>query len=138
MGSGGIGAGRSGGGEQPGVRLAAWWCRLCGSTALLARGLCHACCDRRRRSEQFFGGCRETVLTRDSCCQLCLSKERLLAHHRQPGRNRLASQITLCWRCHAPVHHRHQLPGFYSDLFLRLWREQHPNRPAQLRLPWAG
>jgi hypothetical protein len=45
----------------------------------------------------------------------------------------------LCRRCHAPVyHHHHQLPRFYPDLFLRLWREQHPNRPVQLRLLWAG
>jgi hypothetical protein len=120
------------------VRQAAWCCRSCGSAALLARGLCRACYDRRRCSEQFFGGYRETLLTRDSCCQLCLSEERLLVHDRQPGRNRLASQITLCRRYHVPVHHRHQLPGFYSDLFLRLWREQHPNRPVQLRLLWAG
>ena len=39
----------------------AWWCRRC--------------YDRERHSRRFFGGHRESVLTRDSCCQLCLAKQ---------------------------------------------------------------
>jgi hypothetical protein len=112
----------------------AWWCRACGSAALVAHGLCRACYDRRRRSALQFGGFRETVLARDRCCQLCLSETRLLVHHRRPGHNRPALHITLCRRCHSPIHRRHQLPGFYSALFLQLWREQHPRWPVQLQL----
>jgi hypothetical protein len=113
----------------------AWWCRACGSPELLAHGFCRPCYDRRRRSALQFGGFRETVLARDGCCQLCLSRQQLLVHHRQPGKNRPALHITLCRRCHAPLHRRHQLPGFYSELFLQLWREQHRHSPVQLRLP---
>lgn len=96
---------------------AAFWCRSCGSDALLAGGLCRACYDRRRHSHRFFGGQRERVLRRDGCCQLCLARERLLVHHRHPGQNR-----------------RHSLPDVYSELFLQLWREQHPELPVQGRL----
>ena len=53
------------------------------------------------------------------------------------ARSECSRQITVCVRCHARVHRRQQLPGDYSDLFFRLWREQHPGRPAQLRLPLA-
>ena len=113
---------------------AALWCRACGRDALLAQGLCRPCYDRRRHSLRFFAGQRERVLTRDGCCQLCLCDTDLLVHHRHPGHNRPALHITLCRRCHAPIHRRHSLPGFYSDLFLQLWREQHPERPVQGRL----
>ncbi len=116
----------------------AWWCHACGNPFLVARGLCRACYDRRRHSEQCFAGHRETVLTRDGCCQLCLSNQRLVVHHRRPGTNRPGSHITLCRRCHVPVHRRRRLPGFYSDLFFRLWREQHPRSLAQLCLPLAA
>lgn len=92
----------------------AWWCRSCGTTELYAHGWCRPCYDRRRRSQRYFGGHREAVLCRDRCCQLCLAEKRLI------------------------VHHRYRLPGFYSDLFLELWRELHPDLPIQLRLPLAA
>jgi hypothetical protein len=113
---------------------AAFWCRCCGRDALVAQGLCRACYDRRRHSLRCFAGQRDRVLSRDGCCQLCGSRERLLVHHRVPGHNRPALHITLCRRCHVPVHRRHALPGVYSDLFLQLWREQHPKFPVQGRL----
>jgi hypothetical protein len=113
---------------------AAFWCRACGSDALLAQGLCRACYDRRRHSLRFFAGQRERVLQRDGCCQVCLSNERLLVHHRHPGQNRPALHITLCRRCHVPIHRRHRLPGFCSELVLQLWREQHPELPVQGQL----
>jgi len=116
----------------------AWWCRSCGTTDLYAHGWCRRCYDRHRRSALFFGGYRETVLSRDGCCQLCLSAQRLVVHHRRPGQNRLALQITLCRRCHVPIRRRHRLPGFYSELFLQLWRELHPDLPIQLRLPLSA
>jgi hypothetical protein len=78
------------------------------------------------------------VLRRDGCCQVCLTQTRLVVPHRRPGCNRPALQITLCLRCHVRVHRRRQLPGFYCDLFFRLWRELHPATPAQLRLPLAA
>jgi hypothetical protein len=123
-------------GRLPGQQ-AAFWCRSCGSDALVAQGLCRTCYDRRWHSLRYFGGLRDRVLERDRCCQLCLSEKRLVVHHRQPGQNRPALQITLCRRCHVPIHRRHQLPGVYSELFLQLWREQHPQAPVQLRLPLA-
>jgi hypothetical protein len=46
----------------------------------------------------------------------------------------LESGLPLEWM----IHRRRQLPGFYSDLFFRLWREPHPATPAQLRLPFAA
>jgi hypothetical protein len=127
----------------PRERQPAWWCRSCGSAALVAGGYCRACYDRRRRSAQCFGGHRDAVLARDGCCQTCLAEARLVAqalivHHRRPGVNRPAVHITLCRRCHQRIHRRQQLPGFYSDLFFRLWREVHPGAPAQLRLPLAA
>lgn len=125
-------------------RQPTWWCRSCGGSSILARGLCRACYDRHRHSQQYFGGHRESVLARDRCCQTCLTEQGritqsdCLVHHRQPGANRPALHITLCRACHARVHRRHQLPGFYSDLFFRLWRETHPGVPAQLRLQLAA
>jgi hypothetical protein len=122
----------------------AWWCGTCGSAALVARGLCRACYDRRRRSERYFGGHRETVLQRDRCCRLCVAEERrlvaspLVVHHRRPGVNAPRLQIALCPRCHVRLHRRRQLPGVYSDVFFRLWRELHPGVPAPLRLPLAA
>jgi hypothetical protein len=116
----------------------AWWCRACGSTALFARGCCRPCYDRHRHSALYFGGQREAVLSRDGCCQLCLAQTQLVVHHRHPGVNRPALHITLCVRCHVRVHRWHTLPGFYSDLFLVLWCEQHPTHPVQLRLPLAA
>lgn len=115
----------------------AWWCHVCGNTALVAGGLCRACYDRQLRNKQYFGGWREKVLARDGACQLCVAQERLVVHHRQPGVNRFALQITLCVRCHVGLHRRRRLPGFYSDRFLLLWLELHPNLPVQLRLPLA-
>jgi len=116
----------------------AWWCRACGTTALVAAGLCRRCYDRRRHSRRFFGGHREAVLTRDGCCQVCLARQGLVVHHRRPGTDRPTDQIALCRCCHARLHRRRQLPGEYSDLCFRLWREQHPGHPAQLRLPLAS
>ncbi len=75
---------------------------------------------------------------RDRCCRVCLTELGLVVHHRRPGTNRPVDQIALCRRCHARLHRRRQLPGEYSDLFFRLWREQHPGRPAQLRLRLAA
>jgi hypothetical protein len=115
---------------------AAFWCRSCGSDALLAGGLGRACYDRRRHSLRFFAGQRERVLRRDGGGQLCLSERNLVVHHRQPPKNRPTRQIPLCRRCHVPVHRRHALPGFYSELLLPLWREQHPDLPVQGRLPF--
>jgi hypothetical protein len=40
--------------------------------------------------------------------------------------------------CRRRYDRRRQLPGFYCDLFFRLWRELHPATPAQLRLPLAA
>jgi len=120
------------------VKQAAWWCRACGNPALVARGVCRACYDRRRRSRLFFGGFREQVLGRDRCCRVCLADRQLLVHHRRPGKEKPAWQITLCRGCHARLHRRGQLPGVYNALFFRLWREQHPRSPAQLCLPLAA
>jgi hypothetical protein len=128
---------------MPREKQPAWWCRLCGSAALVARGYCRACYDRCRHSDTCFAGHRDAVLTRDGCCQTCLAEARVVAqalivHHRRPGVNRPGVHITLCRRCHQRIHRRQQLPGFYSDLFFRLWREVHPGTPAQLRLPLAA
>jgi hypothetical protein len=62
----------------------------------------------------------------------------LLVHHRRPGSEKPARQITLCVHCHPRLHRRHQLPGVYGELFFRLWRELHPRAPAQLCLPLAA
>jgi len=120
------------------MRQTAWWCRACGSAELIALGWCRRCYDRKRHSRRFFGGFREAVLTRDGCCQLCLTGQRLVVHHRRPGTEKPAWQITLCRGCHARLHRRQQLPGVYGALFFRLWREQHPRSPAQLCLPLAA
>jgi hypothetical protein len=123
------------------VTQPAWWCRSCGNSELVALGYCRTCYDRHRRSAQIFGGDYEVVIRRDRCCRLCFADRPLIVHHRKPGKphaNRAPWQITLCRRCHVPIHRRHTLPGFYSDLYLELWRELHPNWPVQLRLPLAA
>jgi hypothetical protein len=113
-------------------------CRRCAHPSRAAAGLCRRCYDRERRNAIHFGGFRDQVLERDRACRLCVAGERLVVHHRQPGLNRPDLQITLCRRCHLRVHRRQGLPGFYSDLFLRLWCEIHPDLPVQLRLPLAA
>jgi hypothetical protein len=120
--------------QTTGIQIA-WCCRACGNFYVLALGFCRRCYDRRRRSEEFFGGFRELVLTRDGCCQVCLGLESLVVHHRRPGRDKPSWQITVCRRCHVRLHRRSQLPADYGELFFRLWQEQHPGWPAQLRLP---
>lgn len=116
------------------MRQVSFCCRHCGGLTLLAGGLCRGCYDRARHSRLHFAGCREQVLARDRCCQLCLAEEKLLVHHRRPGAERPALQITLCRRCHTRLHRLLRLPGQYSALFWILWREQHPHLPAQLAL----
>ena len=124
--------------SSPVPKQPAWWCRSCGSTALVAGGFCRRCYDRRRHSERFFGGHREQVLRRDGCCQVCLAQRQLVVHRRRPGCDRPGLHITVRLRCHVRVHRRRQLPGFCCNLFFRLWREAHPGTPAQLRLPLAA
>jgi len=120
------------------VKQAAWWCRVCGQAVLVAHGLCRRYYDRRRHSRHRFGGFREQVLGRDGCCQVRFADRPLLVHHRRPGTDKPAWQITVCRGCHTRLHRRQQLPGVYGALFFRLWREQHPRSPAQLCLPLAA
>jgi hypothetical protein len=119
------------------MKQPAWWCRACGHSTVFARGWCRACYDRQHRFDVFFAGHREAVLARDRCCQLCWSPEQLIVHHRRPGVNRPGLHITLCRRCHVPVHRRHCPPAFCPALFLCLWQEAHPGWPVQLSLAWS-
>ncbi len=128
----------SGGAGRCRLTQQAWWCRVCADPSLAVGGLCRRCYNRQRRNATYFGGFREQVLARDRACRLCIAREKLVVHHRRPGVNRPALQITLCIPCHVRLHRRRQLPGFYSDLFLRLWCEIHPGLPVQLRLPLAA
>ena len=104
----------------------------------MAHGFCRTCYDRRRRSARNFGGYRDRVLARDRCCRVCCASRSLVVHHRRPGVNRPLWHIALCRPCHVQVHRRRQLPGVYSELFFRLWRELHPAWPAQLCFPFAS
>ncbi len=120
------------------MRQGAFWCLACGASSLCAHGLCRSCYDRSRHSRLRFGGYREQVLQRDGCCRVCRAEQPLVVHHRRPGNDRPAWQITVCVRCHVRLHRRRRLPPDYSDLFLLLWQEQHPGQPAQLLLPLAA
>jgi hypothetical protein len=82
----------------------------CGSSSILARGLCARCYAANRHDRKRFGGLRERAIVRDGRrCTGCGS-EHLIVHHRRRGRGRdLCRLATLC-----PI------------WLLELWREQHP------------
>jgi hypothetical protein len=61
-----------------------------------------------------------------------------VVHHRRPGRSRLPWLVALCRACHARVHRLQVVRRVYPDLFLELWREQHPAAPEQLALAFAA
>jgi hypothetical protein len=103
-------------------------CR-CGSTKILALGLCSTCYTLKRQDEEYYGGLREAVLDRDDRrCRACpnLKRQKLAVHHRVPGVSRLELMITLCLGCHAKVTRTQFLQDNWPQLLRVLWREQHP------------
>jgi hypothetical protein len=79
------------------------------------------------------GGHRDRVLARDrSRCLVCQSAAGVVVHHRAPGKNTAAFLATLCRPCHAALHHRRQPSGWWPDLLVALWEEQHLGLPRQL------
>ena len=64
----------------------------------------------KRQDEEYFGGQREAVLTRDGnrcavpgCTTLKRGKRSIAVHHRKPGTSDPKLMITLCLACHAKV-----------------------------------
>ena len=119
-------------------RQATLWCR-CGSLHVAKRGLCAACYAREQHDRRFYAGLRSAVVARDGrlcrlCSTLCHAPAALVVHHRRPGRSRLAWLVALCRACHARVHRLGRVRRVYPELFLELWREQHPHAPEQLAL----
>ncbi len=113
-------------------------CCPCGNDKVLALGLCATCYTLKRQDEEYFGGQREAVLTRDGnrcavpgCTTLKKGKRSIAVHHRKPGNNDPKLMITLCLACHAKVT-RTQVPRREWPPLLRiLWREQHPKGHEQ-------
>ena len=104
----------------------------------LARGLCATCYTLRRQDEEYFGGHREEVLTRDGyrccvpgCTTLKRGKRSVAVHHRRPGNNDPKWMITLCLACHAKVSRTRFLRRSWPKLLIALWREQHPTAHEQ-------
>ena len=54
-------------------------------------------------------------------------------HHRERGRSDEDSLVTLCARCHPRVHRLLRLRVWMPEVFVELWREQHPTQPLQLQ-----
>lgn len=104
----------------------------CGADPTVA-GFCRRCYFARWRSRARFGGNRDRALARDSFrCRVCQSAAGVVVHHRAPGKNAPALLATLCRPCHAALHHRHQPSGWWPDLLVALWEEQHDGLPRQL------
>ncbi len=85
-------------------------CCPCGNDKVLALGLCATCYTLKRQDEEYFGGHREAVLTRDGkrcavpgCATLKRGKRSIAVHHRKPGNSDPKLMITLCLACHAKV-----------------------------------
>ena len=108
-----------------------------------ARGLCAVCYTLRRQDEAYFGGLRESVLTRDGyACRVCgasgRGKRLITVHHRVPGRSVLRLMISLCPGCHAKVHRTHVGRSMMAPLLLELWREEHPRGHEQPALDFGA
>jgi len=114
--------------------LQPWLFCPCGQPPAVA-GLCRHCYFARWRSKRRFGGNRDRVLTRDgrACC-VCGAGSDVIVHHRRPGQNRTELLATLCRSCHAALHRRAQPAGFWPELLIHLWEEQHHGCPQQLCL----
>ena len=117
----------------------ALWCRSCGTSATLVRGLCASCYAAQRHDLLHFGGLRARVLERDrNSCRVCgrskRAELRLHVHHRRPGVSRASLLIALCPAHHALVHRLAVLDRILPPLLAELWREQHPDAPEQLFL----
>ncbi len=111
----------------------------CGNPKVLALGLCSTCYTLKRQDEEYFGGLREAVLTRDEHrCRVCGApggrKRSLAVHHRVPGRSELDLMITLCLKHHAMVTRTLVLLQEWPELLRVLWREQHPEAHEQTLL----
>ena len=107
------------------------FCR-CGADPAVA-GLCRPCYFSEWRSRARFGGNRDRALARDrASCRVCGTAAGVIVHHRAPGKNAPALLATLCRPCHAALHHRHQPSGWWPDLLVALWEEQHDGLPRQL------
>jgi hypothetical protein len=113
-------------------------CCPCGKDKVLALGLCATCYTLKRQDEEYFGGQREAVLTRDGnrcavpgCTTLKRGKRSIAVHHRKQGNSDPKLMITLCLACHAKVTRTLHLRREWPPLLRTLWREQHPKGHEQ-------
>jgi hypothetical protein len=127
-----------------GGRVQAVFMCACGSLEVVARGMCPRCLTRQHHDREHFGGHRETVLERDKwTCQGCFyrpeqkDRDYIVVHHRVPGDSKPALMISLCPACHAIVERLQVLRTWLPPQLLVLWREQHPEAPFQLQLPFV-
>ena len=83
-------------------------CCPCGNDKVLALGLCATCYTLKRQDEEYFGGHREAVLTRDGnrcavpgCTTLKRGKRSIAVHHRKPGNSdpKADDQSLSCLSC---------------------------------------
>lgn len=119
-------------------------CCPCGRDQVLALGLCSVCYTLRRQDEEYFGGHREAVLTRDGyrcsvsgCITLKRGKRSVAVHHRRPGNSDPKWMVTLCLACHAKVSRTTFLRQSWPPFLILLWREQHPDAHEQTGLDFA-
>ena len=119
-------------------------CCPCGNDKVLALGLCATCYTLKRQDEEYFGGHREAVLTRDGnrcavpgCTTLKRGKRSIAVHHRKPGNSDPKLMITLCLACHAKVTRTQYLQREWPPLLRMLWREQHPEAHEQTTLDFC-
>ena len=108
-------------------------------------GLCATCYTLKRQDEEYFGGQREAVLTRDGnrcavpgCTTLKRGKRSIAVHHRKPGNSDPKLMITLCLACHAKVTRTLHLRREWPPLLRTLWREQHPKGHEQVQIDFTS
>ena len=119
-------------------------CCPCGNDKVLALGLCATCYTLKRQDEEYFGGHREEVLTRDGyrcavpgCTTVKRGKQSIAVHHRKPGNSDPKLMVTLCLSCHAKVTRTLHLKKDWPALLRLLWREQHPDGHEQTALNFS-
>ena len=120
-------------------------CCPCGNDKVLALGLCATCYTLKRQDEEYFGGKREAVLSRDGnrcavpgCTTLKRGKRSIAVHHRKPGNSDPKLMITLCLACHAKVTRTQHLEKDWPPLLRTLWREQHPKGHEQVQIDFTS
>jgi hypothetical protein len=107
----------------------------CGALAWCS-GLCRHCYWQAANDRARFGGKRVLVAGRDRICRGCGGPIEVV-HHREDDTVDEGLMAGLCRACHSTAHHLRRVKRYLPPGLLELWREQHPDEPAQEQLDLA-